>query len=212
VPDATGFVIGDRYGNTLSAVGVDGETPDWSPDGDRIAYVARGRIKVARIDGSGGAGFRYTGLMPRWSPDGRRIAYRDNGPLKIMEFIDTRVSRDCNGNGVPDECELTETLDCNQNGRLDMCDIALGTSLDCNDSGIPDECEISLFGDYSGDGLVNFADWRAFEEDFAGSVPVPVREPVAPCFESALAVFDSDEDSDIDLIDYATIQLNIGRR
>jgi hypothetical protein len=44
---------------------------------------------------------------------------------------------DCNGDGVPDTCEP----DCNGNGVPDPCDIAGGTSDDCNGNGIPDECD-----------------------------------------------------------------------
>ncbi|UCC29013.1 MAG: hypothetical protein JSU86_12505 [Phycisphaerales bacterium] len=47
------------------------------------------------------------------------------------------ISRDCTGNGIPDECEP----DCNDNGTADSCDIAEGTSQDCAGDGIPDECE-----------------------------------------------------------------------
>ncbi len=46
------------------------------------------------------------------------------------------ASSDCNGNGIPDECE-----DCNGNGLADVCDIMSGDSLDVNGNGIPDECE-----------------------------------------------------------------------
>jgi hypothetical protein len=52
------------------------------------------------------------------------------------------TSEDCNGNGVPDECELVGN-DCNANGVLDECDIAEGTSEDCNSNGAPDECDIA---------------------------------------------------------------------
>lgn len=44
---------------------------------------------------------------------------------------------DCNANGIPDECEP----DCNGNGTTDACDISGGTSQDTNRNGIPDECE-----------------------------------------------------------------------
>lgn len=57
---------------------------------------------------------------------------------------------DCNGNLVPDSCELFDTLaglelgnDCNGNTRLDECDLASGMSADCNNNAIPDECDIS---------------------------------------------------------------------
>ncbi|MFT7485061.1 MAG: hypothetical protein ACI9F9_000907, partial [Candidatus Paceibacteria bacterium] len=54
--------------------------------------------------------------------------------------ISDGVSLDCNGNGMPDECEW----DCDLNGVPDDCDIAAGTSLDLNGNSIPDECEGAL--------------------------------------------------------------------
>ena len=55
------------------------------------------------------------------------------------------TSADCNTNDVPDECELADgsAFDCNENGVLDECDLADGTSLDCNFNRIPDECDIA---------------------------------------------------------------------
>ena len=50
---------------------------------------------------------------------------------------------DCNGNQVPDECDLAAdpASDCNGNEILDWCEIAAGTLEDCNNDGIPDQCE-----------------------------------------------------------------------
>ena len=71
-------------------------------------------------------------------------------------------ANDCNGNAVPDECELAGH-DCNGNGVLDACDIASGTSVDANGNGIPDECDAAvLAGDLNCDGAVNFADINPF--------------------------------------------------
>lgn len=51
---------------------------------------------------------------------------------------------DCNGNHVPDICELTGAFcvtgcetDCNSNGVLDSCEP------DCNGNGIPDDCDLA---------------------------------------------------------------------
>ncbi len=55
--------------------------------------------------------------------------------------IASGVSGDCDGNGVPDECE-----DCNSNGLADACDIAAGAP-DCNGNGLPDECDRDCNGD-----------------------------------------------------------------
>ncbi len=56
------------------------------------------------------------------------------------------TSDDCNGNHVPDECDISggPSEDCNSNGIPDECDIAEGTSTDRNANGIPDECEADI--------------------------------------------------------------------
>lgn len=61
----------------------------------------------------------------------------------LDDFCDvfSGFSEDCDGNGVPDECQ--DYIDCNGNGIADFCDIASGRSLDCNENGIPDECDIA---------------------------------------------------------------------
>ncbi|NLE60358.1 MAG: hypothetical protein GX616_18570, partial [Planctomycetes bacterium] len=51
-------------------------------------------------------------------------------------------TRDCDGNGRLDECELADH-DCNSNGVLDACDVLAGTSTDCDGNGTPDECELA---------------------------------------------------------------------
>jgi len=59
-----------------------GNQPDWSPDGGRIAFSARGRIFII---GAGGRGLRrltknIPGYSdPVWSPDGRYIAFPRSG-------------------------------------------------------------------------------------------------------------------------------------
>jgi hypothetical protein len=61
-------------------------------------------------------------------------------------------SQDCNGNDVPDECDISVedggycevepcSSDCQPNGIPDECDIVSGASEDTNGNGIPDECE-----------------------------------------------------------------------
>ncbi len=54
--------------------------------------------------------------------------------------IASGYSEDCDGNGIPDECQ--PWCDCNENGIADFCDLALGYSQDCNENGIPDECDV----------------------------------------------------------------------
>ena len=47
---------------------------------------------------------------------------------------------DCHGDGIPDSCQI-EGNDCNSNSVPDECDIALGISQDLNGNDLPDECE-----------------------------------------------------------------------
>ena len=52
-------------------------------------------------------------------------------------------SQDCNGNSIPDECEIASGAeqDCNADGIPDTCQIAADTTLDLNANGTLDACE-----------------------------------------------------------------------
>lgn len=80
--------------------------------------------------------------------------------LDALEFVVAPRSNDCNGNGIPDECDVAggsssdcnldgrpdeceSITDCNANAVPDACDIARGTSPDCQSNGIPDECDVA---------------------------------------------------------------------
>jgi hypothetical protein len=69
-------------------------------------------------------------------PDECEVDCNGNGTPDDFD-ISSQTSGDVNGNGVPDECEI----DCNSNGTPDDWDIAQATSADCNTNGSPDECE-----------------------------------------------------------------------
>ncbi|TNF32467.1 MAG: hypothetical protein EP329_10105, partial [Deltaproteobacteria bacterium] len=49
-------------------------------------------------------------------------------------------SPDCDGNQHPDECDVAEGHDCNANDVPDACDLASGNSADCDANARPDEC------------------------------------------------------------------------
>ena len=71
--------------------------------------------------------------------------------------IATMSSDDCDGTGIPDECEdPTALLDCDFDGESDYCEIINGTSEDGNANQVPDDCE--CLGDSNGDGIVNVDD------------------------------------------------------
>lgn len=58
---------------------------------------------------------------------------------------------DCNGNAIPDSCELAFN-DCNANGIPDECDLSAGSASDCNANGIPDSCDIAQGREIDTDG------------------------------------------------------------
>ncbi|RME40613.1 MAG: hypothetical protein D6788_02965 [Planctomycetota bacterium] len=61
----------------------------------------------------------------------------DNG-IVDSEDVASGTSPDCDGNGIPDECQA----DCDGNGVADACELPpIGTRQDCNGNGILDACE-----------------------------------------------------------------------
>lgn len=62
--------------------------------------------------------------------------------IRIGAFACAGIDRDCTGNGVPDDC-----------------DVSLGVVFDTNHNGVPDSCETpSCYADTNRDGVVDFAD------------------------------------------------------
>ena len=84
----------------------------------------------------------------------------------ISDYIDTKVDAsapDCNGNVIPDICELGSGAaeDCDESGVPDDCEIAGGTHVDGNVNGIPDRCEprsVFFRGDPNHDGTLDISD------------------------------------------------------
>ncbi len=120
---------------------------------------------------------------------------------------------DCNTNDVHDPCDigLGTSDDCNWNMVPDECDLAGATSLDCNVTAVPDECEWINAGDFDADGGVDLDDYRAFAD--CASAPGSDPSPIVPeCVDSCRRAFDSDNDRDIDLRDFAAFQLALRPR
>jgi hypothetical protein len=93
-------------------------------------------------------------------------------------FCEARLlmrAKDCNSNGIPDECDISSGFDhdCNANGRLDGCDITAGAE-DDNANGYPDPCELDR-GDLNLDGIVGGAD-LAIMLSYWGGVGYPIGD------------------------------------
>lgn len=92
----------------------------------------------------------------------------DNGTCDLCE-IQSGVSHDSNGNGVPDSCEP----DCDGNNLPDSYDLGVcGTGVDANTNGTIDSCETpacSNAGDMNGDNLVDGQDAMPFIDCLIGS-------------------------------------------
>ena len=95
--------------------------------------------------------------------------------------IPNELQEDCNDDGTGDACDPA-AVDCNGNLVPDDCDIAEGTSADDNANGVPDECEktscptdISPSGAGGGDGVVGAADLGELLANW-GQCPPPELE------------------------------------
>lgn len=70
-PDGTGQV------NLTDSPSVDDNSPAWSPDGNRIAFISDSfarNLVVMNADGTGQTTVASGALYPSWSPDGTRVA------------------------------------------------------------------------------------------------------------------------------------------
>lgn len=79
---------------------------------------------------------------------------------------------DCNGNNIPDDCEVANgsAPDCNGNGIPDSCDIATGVEVDCNGNGVPDACDLAAgVADCDGNGIPDACDIAAGAGDCNGN-------------------------------------------
>lgn len=69
-----------------------GETYDWSPEGDQVAYTRGGMLFVVRPDGTQVATFsRANAIDIEWSPDGQKIAYTIPEALETAQFVGVYV-------------------------------------------------------------------------------------------------------------------------
>ena len=143
---------GDEYSSTITLLG-------------NYAY----HIRLEYYEGGGGAKVYLKWTTPNGSkevvPTEALYPSEDCNGNSIPDAcdIDAGTSDDLNGNGVPDECE-----DCNGNGVFDDQDVAAGTSEDCNGNGLPDECEVAGGNDCNGNGVPDDCELDEFDCDNNG--------------------------------------------
>jgi hypothetical protein len=155
-PAGTRYFVGFQTSNINFPAAIDQSTPS----AETSWVAAATQLADADPDNLSAAGL--FGLVDSYNQPGnwliRSVAWRDgdcngNG---IPDDCDLAASSsdDCNGNTIPDECELVDN-DCNGNGTPDDCDIASGLESDCQPNGRPDSCEIAdgLVFDVDGNGV-----------------------------------------------------------
>jgi TolB protein len=65
-----------------------GETYDWSPKGDLVAYTRDGLLYIVRPDGTEVDSFGQSNAIDiEWSPDGRRVAYSIQEAAEAGRFV-----------------------------------------------------------------------------------------------------------------------------
>ena len=70
-----------------------GYAPAWSPSGERIAFVTKGNLWVADVDGTHRGEIVRDADDPAWSPNGRRLAFTRKGTVYTVR-VDGRDERD----------------------------------------------------------------------------------------------------------------------
>lgn len=131
----------------------------------------------------------------------------DNGLVDLCETRDG-VSPDCDGDDVPDECDP----DFDGDGEIDGCDADIDDDGVLNEDdvcdftplGAPIKANGAVISDLNIDCAIQRNDYRRFPDCLGGS------GPGRPLFGFCPTTFDYGEDSDIDLRDFAALQLFFG--
>ncbi|HRW56099.1 MAG TPA: FG-GAP-like repeat-containing protein, partial [Phycisphaerae bacterium] len=102
------------------------------------AEVISGRLDAADVDGD----FDLDLLVANAATGAAEVLLNKSDDCNGDRIPDEcqLAGNDCNGNGVPDDCEPDD--DCNGNAVRDICEIGAAET-DCNGNAIPDSCELS---------------------------------------------------------------------
>ena len=107
-----------------------------------------------RVDYAAGAGPHDVEMADLDGDGDADLAVPNNGSGHVAVLLNQSAPPDCNGNGIPDECDI----DCGEPGG--PCDVpGCGESEDCNENGVPDECDIAG----SGGAFTDPSHWATFD-------------------------------------------------
>ena len=119
---------------------------------DIVSFGEDGTGELYIID-QGNSGLGRSGQVLRIAA--RFVDCNSNGSADVDD-VSAGTSNDCDGDGVPDECEIDSgsgapggpffctqfcAADCDVSGIPDVCEIAAGSAPDCNSNGEIDACE-----------------------------------------------------------------------
>jgi len=149
---------GDRLGGSMALEGSVLAAGAYFTDLNMLEDA--GNVHVYRYDGAEWGSLQLWRLKPPGEEDqfGVSVAVsgdlamagawrRDDSPIVNSGiagiFLVGAEPVDCNGNDVPDACDILSGVveDCNDNGVPDECDIADGTVSDMDGNGVPDVCD-----------------------------------------------------------------------
>jgi hypothetical protein len=143
------------------------------------------------------------------------VSWTDPVPLNSNAAVDARddgyarLTVDADGNWLAtwfSEDDLGGTIGDDSDILIARVPPIPPVSWDCNGNGVPDECDDVAGGDFDASGFVDALDFAHFDLCMAGpDAPPTVAE--AHCIALYLAAFDMDGQLDVDVADFAVMQI-----
>ena len=90
------YITRPNSATPVQLLGVRADSPDWAPNGKRLAFTRLGRapsIWTVKADGGGRRRITRNAFSPAWSPDGSRIVFTRRRSLWVMRANGRRQHR-----------------------------------------------------------------------------------------------------------------------